>query len=324
MTRTSSVVVKVIAWYDWLLVVLVLMLGAYTCKCLDYFLKVGVQNALLVPAKEAGNIFETTGSHLSGSPKDALAMPISTSCEPKVLLSSMSGAPPAMRDARLLITTARSKFGDRGYLLEAGTPKRAIRAVFRETAVTMLSGLLVGLILATLGGFVLVKRALVPIEKIAQAVEDLPMHCPEEPSQRGDVPEKIRGLCFVVNELIRQLEASFGIGIGLPAEAFQTPRNRLGAMRAEATLFENERPSSGIAKSLLRLLKESERLSAISRDLERPSGKDAGQSAADRLKFYFGRLAANGMEHVSVLSKKLGTDLTCQVRGSGTGNAVQW
>jgi hypothetical protein len=36
MVHASSLIIRITAWYDWLLIVLVLVLGAYTCKYLDY------------------------------------------------------------------------------------------------------------------------------------------------------------------------------------------------------------------------------------------------------------------------------------------------
>ena len=61
MAHSSSVVVRITAWYDWLLIVLALALGVYTCKCLDFCLSIGVQNALSIRAKEIGNMFAATG-----------------------------------------------------------------------------------------------------------------------------------------------------------------------------------------------------------------------------------------------------------------------
>src|SRR6202012_8060 len=57
----DSLVVRITAWYGWLLVVLVLMFGAYTGEFLDYCLSSGVKNALSMWAKELGTAFAATG-----------------------------------------------------------------------------------------------------------------------------------------------------------------------------------------------------------------------------------------------------------------------
>ena len=61
--RNSSLVIKITAWYDWLLLVLVLALAAYTCKCLDYCLSSGVQDALSVRARELSSLFAATENY---------------------------------------------------------------------------------------------------------------------------------------------------------------------------------------------------------------------------------------------------------------------
>jgi hypothetical protein len=57
----SSLVVRITGWYGWLLVVLVLAFGAYTCKCLDNCLSIGVENELSIRAKEIAGMFAKTG-----------------------------------------------------------------------------------------------------------------------------------------------------------------------------------------------------------------------------------------------------------------------
>jgi hypothetical protein len=61
MSRAASEVVSLTAWYDWLLVVLVLAFGAYTCKRPGESLRVGVQNAMSARTKEVGGIFAAMG-----------------------------------------------------------------------------------------------------------------------------------------------------------------------------------------------------------------------------------------------------------------------
>jgi hypothetical protein len=59
--RISSLAVRITAWYDWLLIILILVFGAYTCKCLDHSLSAGVQNALSIRAREISTMFAATG-----------------------------------------------------------------------------------------------------------------------------------------------------------------------------------------------------------------------------------------------------------------------
>jgi hypothetical protein len=155
--HTSSIVVRLTAWYGWLFLVLGLAFGTYIYKCLDYGLSLGVQNALSIQAQEIGRLFAATGqipvlqrwsgresnapsisvhpsgpvSGLSGRTGSRMVTPGNIGREP-----SSPSVPTTMvrrpaHGTRFLIATAHSTFGNNEYIVQVGTPKQPIRAVFR-------------------------------------------------------------------------------------------------------------------------------------------------------------------------------------------------
>jgi hypothetical protein len=64
------------------------------------------------------------------------------------------------------------------------------------------------------GSFLFVKRALVPVQKIALAVQALPVVHLDQRIKQVAVLEEIASLCITVNEMLGQLENSFQIGAG--------------------------------------------------------------------------------------------------------------
>jgi hypothetical protein len=335
--RISSLAVRITAWYDWLLIILILVFGAYTCKCLDHSLSVGVQNALSIRAREICTLFAATGQ-IPGRPGAAglrsnnpfaavhprVDLPgFDGRLETDVIISGHVSREPkpakvvqrTVHGAGFLVATARSTFGSKEYNVEVSTPEKPIKAVFRQTAIRMLLGLVVGLVLATLGSLLIARRAIAPVQKIALAVQALPVVQPAESAKEIAVLEKIERLCVTVNEMFGRLEDSFQIGTGLPAEALHAPGNRLGIARCElANMFENERQSTGIARTLLCLLKESERFGGISRNLATPSCADTREIRTERLRFYLGGLAVSGAERICGLTEELGAELTSEGR----------
>jgi hypothetical protein len=352
---SSSVVVRITAWYDWLLIVLALALGVYTSKSLDFCLYMGVQNALSIRAKEIGNMFAATGQipvrhksaelglndplvsvHQSGGSVDSssgkpgslmvLAVPDNVSPEPHSLAGPTRVVRRTVHKSRFLMATASSTFGNKKYVVEVGTSKQPIRAVFRESTRTMLIGLVFGLASATLGGLLLVKRALLPIRKIALAVQALPViHSEEEGIKGVAILQHIENLCVTLNEMVGQLEDSFLIGTGLPAAAF-SPGDQPGRVRGEvATLFAKECLPIGVTQTLLSLLKETERVNDISRSLATSSAEDTGRRRTARLQFYFAGLAASRAEHLCVLTKQLAIDLVHEARNpQHKHSSAQW
>jgi len=141
--KGSSVDVRITAWYDWLLVVRVLALGAYTYECLRSCLSIGVKNALSIRAKEIGNVFAKTGQipvrqvpyarglndpfisgHESGgSVRDSSAKPDSHTVGPinvRRELNShavpMSGVRGMANGAPLFVATVPLTIGKQGYV----------------------------------------------------------------------------------------------------------------------------------------------------------------------------------------------------------------
>jgi hypothetical protein len=343
MTHSSSVVVRITAWYDWLLIVLALTLGVYTCKSLDFCLAIGVQNALSIRAREIGNMFAATGQipvrerstgpglndpfvslHQSGGSADGssgkteshtvAAVPENVRREPNSLAGPTRVVRRTVHKSRLLMATANSTFGNKEYVVEVGTSKQPIKAVFRETTRTMLIGLVFALAFATLGSLFLVKRALLPVRKIALAVQALPIRSEEEGIKGHAVLQQIENLCVSLNEMVGQLEDSFQIGTRLPAEPY-SPGGQLGKVRGElANLFAKERLPIGVAQTLLSLLKETERVNDISRNLATSSAEETGRRRTARLQFYFAGLVASRTEHLCVLTKQLAVDLVLEAR----------
>jgi hypothetical protein len=354
MAHSSSVVVRITAWYDWLLIVLALALGVYTCKSLDFCLSIGAQNALSIRAKEIGDMFAATGQipvrysssglglkdtlvsvHQSGGSVDgssgkpeshiAMGVPENVRREPNSLAGPKRVVRRTLHESRFLTATASSTFGNKEYIVEVGASKQPIKAIFRETTRTMLIGLVFGLAFATLGGLFLVKRALLPVRKIALAVQALPIRSEEEGIKGVAVLEEIENLCVTLNQMVGQLEDSFHIGTGLPAEAF-SPRAHPGRVRGElANLFAKERLPIGVTQTLLSLLKETERVNDISRNLATSSAEDTGRHRTARLQFYFAGLVASRAEHLCVLTKQLAVDLLLETRnGQRKHYSVQW
>jgi hypothetical protein len=120
--------------------------------------------------------------------------------------------------------------------------------------------------------------------------------------------------------MVSELEVSFQIGTDLHPKAFHQLSTRLGKVREDlADSLDGEGLSIGVAATLLCLLKETERLSDLARDLAMPSAEDPRQRRTERLRFYLGRFAVAGAERVCFLMEKLGADLASEARDCSDG-----
>jgi hypothetical protein len=177
MVNHSSVVTRITAWHDRLLIVLLLPVAAYTCKCLEYYLSSGVQNALSIGAQKIVSMFTGQLSAGQGPSGPGLNDPVISECRVGALVPDLSekrksrtifygdvrrspnplAVPTSvvrrtMQYTGFFTATTPSTFGSKEHVVEVRMPRKPIRAVFRQTAITMLIGLVVGLSIATFGG----------------------------------------------------------------------------------------------------------------------------------------------------------------------------
>lgn len=224
MVLRSSLVLRITGWYGWLLVVLVLAFA----KTGQIPVREGPSgpglNDPFISVHESGS----SVSVFSGEPETQTVAPNSLRPEPNSLAVPTRVVRGTAHDSRFLIATAPSTFGNKEYVVEVGVSTQPIGPIFRQTAIAMVIGLVVGLAFATWGSFSSVKRALVPVREMARAVHALPVAHPDECIKDLVVLDEIKNLCGTLNELVRQLEESFEIGIGLPAGAFHSPGHSAG------------------------------------------------------------------------------------------------
>jgi len=308
--RCGALSFRIIAWCDWLLVVLVLSFGTYTYKCLDDCLLIGLKKQLSIRAEQIGGTFAKTG-HLP-----VRQVPVLN--DPLIFVHRSGGLVPALfgNPDMYSFATAPLKIRIRKYVIEVGAPKQPVKEILHETTTTLLIGLLVCVAFATGGSWLFIKRALVPFRKMALAVQALAVAQPDDRLKGVSVRDEIKNLCITVNEMIGRLEESFQIGTVIPAAVLPVPGTRLEKARGElAWFFKNARVSTRLAAGLLRLLKETERLIDIAQSVSTPSGAGAWQTNTERLRFYLAESAAIGTAHVCTLTEKLRSDLLSQSGG---------
>jgi hypothetical protein len=353
MNQTSSIVVRITAWYVWLFAVLGLTFGTYACNSLDGCLSVGMKRELAARAKEIGRILETTGqvpaaqgpfevgfkgpliavhergesaAGLSGQPDSHRRAPSNFPYEASSPAISASVVRTKASRPPLLIATVPATFGKKEYVVEVEAPKRPIKAVRRETEITMLIGLAIGLAFTGWGSCIVIKDALIPVRKLALTAQAFPVVDSAEPFKAVKVFNEVKDLCISINEMLGQMEQSFQIGTGLPAEAFDMPSVRLGTLCGKLpTLYKNKRLPIGVAQALGCLLEQTERFSEMARELSTPSQLEGRQTRTGRLAFYLGGFAAGRAQHICLQIEQLARQLASEARAHSSKNpSVRW
>jgi heavy metal sensor kinase len=215
---------------------------------------------------------------------------------------------------KMLVTSHRLTMpGGKDYLVEAGAPMDAVQADLRKWLWFLAALLPLVLVIALGGGSVLVKRALLPVARIAGSAEHISSH---NLSERLPVPQtgdELERLSVALNHMIERLDAAFQHSRQFVADASHELRTPLTALRGELeSLAEEPEMNTAWRERLGSALEELERLTRIVEGLFAISRLDAGEAATEWLPLDLAQLASSTAEQMSLLAEDKNIHVTCE------------
>ena len=185
---------------------------------------------------------------------------------------------PGRRRAFRFITTPLYRDGRLTYIIQMGTHLRFVRkslSVFRSN---ILAALPIVLILGSLGGWILARRALSPIGYIASKTRHITSENLNErltPRGTGDEMDELIG---TINGMIARLEASFRRMAEFTADASHELKTPICAMRGEAeVLLSKNRTAEEYREGLAQFIERFDQLNRMINDLILLSKSDSSQ-----------------------------------------------
>jgi heavy metal sensor kinase len=175
---------------------------------------------------------------------------------------------------------------------------------------------LLGLV-AVGGGFVLVGRALAPVEQIARSAEQITQHSLNERLSLTNTGDELEQLSLALNRMIARLSEAFEQNRRFLADASHELRTPLAALRGEMeSVVQQARALPELSDRAGSALEEVDRLAKIVDALFAISRLDAGEAQQERARFDLGALAAGTTEQMSLLAEDKGVSVICDVQGS--------
>ena len=344
--NTRSLSFRLIAWYAGLLTLVFLLLGAVMFAAVADDLQSSLRNDQI---RRAQQISDTLLRGVSHSVEPVLAQSVETLYAPEandrfiritrgdgtVLFQSgephdrhfVPDVPPlgqlpvsrSWREVRLsgggslVIGTVihRSANGTR-YAVEVGSSTAPIDAALGRLLAVLGTGLPLAVAMAVIGGFLLVRRSLVPMERIARKAEVITQHNLSERLPVERTGDELERLSLSLNHMISRLEEAVQGSKRLVADASHELRTPLTVMRGELESMAADPQVTAATRELLAsLLEEVDRLAAVVDGLLALSRLDTGEASAQWVKFDLAELVATTADQMSLLAEDKRISVIC-------------
>ena len=342
--NTRSLRFQLVAWYAALLTGCFVLIGAATYAVLQSSLVGALRETQLRRARQVGQllldeirgpgearieeeiqvryapdlngrlvrIMRSDGSmlYVSSAPKDQTFVPAELP-PPSWSPRSETARQVPLPGGRKMLLTAREVQtpGGARYLIETGAPLDEVQAHLHRWLMFLLVVLPVVAALALGGGSFLVKRALLPVDKIAASAERISSQNLSERLPVARTGDELERLSTALNHMIQRLDEAFQYSRRFMADASHELRTPLTVLRGELESYIQE-PTLA-PERLGSALEEVERLANIVEGLFAISRLDAGEAAAEWVKLDLARLTAATVDQMSLLAEDKNIQVTC-------------
>jgi heavy metal sensor kinase len=225
----------------------------------------------------------------------------------------------SIRSARLAdgttvrMASRRHTLDGRGLLIRLGYSEQPIWARVQELAVASLFAVPIVLALAGLGGYVLAKRALAPLEHMARRAEQITSERLNERLPAGEVDDELGHLARIFNSLLARLEHSFEQLRRFTSDASHELRTPLTSIRSVGEVaLQKDGSREDYRDTIGSMLEEVNRLTALVDSLLTISRADAGRIQLHPTVFSAMDLAREAAGLFEVLIEEKGQRITVQ------------
>ncbi|HEV2229457.1 MAG TPA: ATP-binding protein [Steroidobacteraceae bacterium] len=345
--NARSLSFRLVAWYAGVLTAVFVLLGFLTFFFLRHYLEA---NLLDIQARRARQIAGTLVAQARRDTEDAMRAEVESLYAPEINdrfirvtradgeVVYASGAPRGERfdpaavpaaaaggpressrkvplaSGSLLIAAVPATGSDgTRYRVEVGASGTPVEDTLAPVVMMLGVGLPIAVAVAVAGGFVLVHRALEPVERMAVKAEEITQHNLSERLPVVRSGDELERLSVSLNHMISRLEDAIRGSKQFVADASHELRTPLTVMRGE---LESLAQDTGLAaetrERLGSVLEEVERLAEIVESLFALSRLDAGEAHAEWVRFDLAELASTTAEQMSLLATDKNVLVECE------------
>jgi len=252
--------------------------------------------------------------YASGLPQDGSfdPRPLANSPVPEATVRSRKQRLAGAKDLLIASTPANSDSGAK-FVVEAGAPLEPIYAVLKNLRFWLGLGLPVVVGVSILGGYILVQRALSPVDQICESAERISSQNLSQRLPVSQTADELQRLSLSLNHMITRLDEAFQHNRRFMADASHEMRTPLTVLRGELESLLNQRELSvEVCESLESILEEVQRLTMIVESLFALARLDAGEGQAKWAEVDLSRLASSTAEQMCLLAADKQIQMNCE------------
>jgi len=211
--------------------------------------------------------------------------------------------------------TAPVTIGGQSDVLRVSRSADALQRQLWEILVVLALGLPLVVILSGIGGYVLARRALAPINHLGVEARRITADRLHERLRVGNPSDEIGRLTQVINDTLGRLQASFEQLRRFTADASHELRTPLAVVRGigEAAVAERRSPAE-YNEAIGSMLEEVDRMTHLVDTLLRLSRADAGTVRLSRERVDLADVAKEAVGSLTILAEERGQTVTVDVR----------
>ncbi len=254
--------------------------------------------------------------YLSGAPKDGGFDPAAIPPLPPSSETEFSRQISLPGGRTLLVASLQYQSpGNPDYFVEFGGLLDPVESMLNHLLLQLVIGLPLAIGIVTAGGYLLVRRALQPVEHITRAAERITQH---NLSERLPVPrtgDELERLSVSLNRMIARLDDAFQNSKRFVADASHELRTPLTILRGELeNLAEDPDLTPEFRDRAASLHEEAVRLSKFVEQLFTLSRLDAGEAQTQWTRFDLAELAQTTADQMGLLAEDKGISIACNAK----------
>ena len=193
---------------------------------------------------------------------------------------------------RLEVITVSRRIADGSvYAVEVGAPRTDLDTALAGLTRTLILGFPALIGLAIVGAYLLLGRALRPVDQIVKAAEAITLENPRQRLPVSKTGDEFERLSSALNRMIERLDESFQLTARFAADASHELRTPLTIMRGELeSLIEEPALNEELVERVGNILEEAERLTRIVEGLLLVSRLETGEAQMHREKINLGAM----------------------------------